>query len=164
MSTMLERSGDVLERRHDAKTYEERVQYALDLVEQHFHEENPDQIDACMRLYTADAVWEAPARGVAYVGQDEIRKNYLGVFEAAEDIRFFPLERFATDDRVVDDMWATFRVRGPGFENCPYPVGTYVKMRLVHVFHIRDGLIAREMGYECWTIDPRPGVSPLDYR
>ena len=162
MNATTKLSGDILERRHLVKTYEEGVQYALELVEQHFHEENPGQIDACMRLYTTDAVWEAPARGVAYVGQDEIRKNYLGVFEAAEGIAFFPIERFGTPDRVFDDMWVTFRICGPGFENCPYPVGTNVKMRLTHVFHIRDGLIAREMGYECWTVDPRPGVSPLD--
>ncbi|MHA3790087.1 nuclear transport factor 2 family protein [Sphingomonas sp. YL-JM2C] len=155
--------SDVLDRRFVVKTPEEAIAYSLDLVEQHFHEENPSQIDACMRLYTDDAIWDAPARGVSYKGKELIRKNYLGVFEAAEGIQFFPLERFATADRVVDDMWVTFRVCGPGFENCPYPVGTFVKMRLVHVFHIDDGLISREIGYECWAIDPRPGVSPLDY-
>ncbi|WP_375402988.1 nuclear transport factor 2 family protein [uncultured Sphingomonas sp.] len=155
--------GDILDRRNTAQTYDEAVLYAMDLVEQHFHEENPDQIDACMRLYATDAVWEAPARGVIYRGQDDIRKNYLAVFEAAENIAFFGIERFGTPDRVVDDMWVTFRVRGPGFENCPYPVGTDVKMRLVHIFHIEDGLISKEIGYECWTIDPRPGVSPLTY-
>ena len=153
---------DVLARRFEKKTNEEAIQYAKALVDQHFHEENPEMIDACMRLYAPHAVWEAPARGVAYKGKDEIRKNYLAVFEAAPDIRFFPIERFATADRVVDDMWVTFKLFGPGFENCPFPVGTHVKMRLVHVFHIEDGLIARENGYECWMIDPRPGVSPLD--
>jgi hypothetical protein len=30
------------------------------------------------------------------------------------------------------------------------PIGTKVKMRLIHNFHIRDGLIAREIGYEVW--------------
>ncbi len=156
--------GDVLERRFAAKTPEEARQYAMDLVGQHFHEENPSQIEECMRLYAPGAVWEAPARGVAYKGKEEIKKNYLGVFEAAEGIRFFPIERFGTAGRVVDDMWCTFKVCGPGFENCPVPVGTHVKMRLVHIFHIEDGLISREMGYECWTVDPRPGVSPLDYK
>ena len=156
-------SADALERRHLPKTFDEAVRYARDLVDQHFHEENPSQIEACMRLYSADAVWEAPARGVAYRGKDEIKKNYLAVFEAAPDIRFFPIERFATADRVVDDMWCTFTLAGPGFEHCPFPTGTNVKMRLVHIFHIDDGLIGREIGYECWTVDPHPGVSPLDY-
>ncbi len=145
--------GDVLDRRHQAQTYDERRAYAMALIDRHLHEENPDQIEECMRLYTHDAVWEAPARGVRYVGQEQIKKNYLGVFEAAEGIEFHPVERFGTDERVVDDMWCTFRIRGPGFENCPFPVGTYVRMRLVHIFEVRDGLIARESGYECWTID-----------
>ncbi len=83
----------------------------------------------------------------------DIKKNYLALFASAEGIRFEPLERFATPDRVVDDMWVRFRISGPGFENAPYPVGTKVKMRLVHIFHIRDGLISREMGYEGWSID-----------
>ena len=63
---------------------------------------------------------------------------------------FQPIERFATPDRVFDDMWVTFRLTGDGFENCPFPVGTPVKMRLLHNFHIRDGLIAKEIGYEIW--------------
>jgi hypothetical protein len=35
-------------------------------------------------------------------------------------------------------MSATFRISGDGFENCPLPIGTKVKMRLLHNFHIRD--------------------------
>lgn len=129
------------------------IEYNMKLVDMHLHEENPDQLEECMRLYTDDAVWEAPTRGVKYVGKKEIMKNYLALFDSAEGISFEPLERFATLDRVVDDMWVRFTVSGEGFENCPYPIGTKVKMRLVHIFHIRDGLISREMGYEGWSID-----------
>jgi len=129
------------------------IEYNLKLVDMHLHEENPTQIDECLRLYTDDVVWEAPTRGVAYSGKEAIKKNYLALFESAEGIKFEPLERFATADRVVDDMWVRFRISGPGFENAPYPVGTKIKMRLVHVFHIRDGLISREMGYEGWSVD-----------
>jgi hypothetical protein len=28
-----------------------------------------------------------------------------------------------------------------------------VKMRLLHNFHIRDGMIAKEIGYEVWLRD-----------
>jgi len=78
---------------------------------------------------------------------------YLRVFNSAAGITFYPIERFATPDRVFDDMWATFRVSGDGFENCPFPIGTKVKMRLLHNFHIRDGMIAKEIGYEIWRRD-----------
>src|SRR5262245_41546914 len=33
------------------------------------------------------------------------------------------------------------------------PIGTKVKMRLLHNFHIRDGMIAKEIGYEIWRRD-----------
>ena len=56
-------------------------------------------------------------------------------------------------NRVFDDMWATFRISGDGVDNCPFPIGTKVKMRLMHNFQIRDGMIAKEVGYEVWRRD-----------
>jgi hypothetical protein len=122
----------------------------------HLQEENPDRIDECIRLYTDDAVWEAPARKVSYQGRELIKKMYLRVFNGVVDFEFTPVERFATPDRVFDDSYASFKITGDAFENCPYPIGTKVKMRLIHNFHIRDGLISREIGYEVWR---RAGLS-----
>ena len=143
----------LLARRSVPKNYEEKCQYAMDLVDMHLHEENPERIDECLKLYTPDAVWEAPARGVTYVGREKIKEMYLRIFRAGEDIRFEPIERFASPDRVFDDMWVRFRLTGDGFENCPVPIGTKVKLRLLHNFHIRDGMIAKEIGYEIWLPD-----------
>ena len=72
------------------------------------------------------------------------------MFKGVEDFVFAPVERSATLGRVFDDSYATFRIVGDAFENCPLPIGTKVKMRLIHNFHIRDGLIAKEVGYEVW--------------
>jgi hypothetical protein len=115
---------ELLARRHRAKTDEERCRYALDLVDMHLHEENPERIDECLKLYTEDAVWECPARRVRYVGRQKIKQMYLRLFASAEGMTFRPIERFATPERVFDDMEATFRLSGDGFENCPYPIGT----------------------------------------
>jgi hypothetical protein len=139
--------------RHRAKTYEERCRYALELVDLHLHEENPQRIDECLKLYTEDAVWECPARRVRYVGRPQIREMYLRLFASAEGISFRPIERFATPERVFDDMEASFRLSGDGFETGPFPIGTKVNMRLLHNFHIRDGMIAKEIGYEVWRRD-----------
>jgi SnoaL-like domain len=144
---------ELLARRKFAKTYQEQCQYALDLVAMHLEEENPERIDECIKLYTEDAVWETPARAVAYSGRNRIKEMYLRIFNSVEDIKFEPVERFATPDRVFDDMWVTFRLAGDGFENCPFPIGTKVRMRLLHNFHIRDGMIAKEIGYEVWRRD-----------
>ena len=55
--------------------------------------------------------------------------------------------------RAFDDTWATFRISADGVDNCPFPIGTKVKMRLLHNFQIRDGMIAKEVGYEVWRRD-----------
>ena len=69
---IIEKSRETVEqllaRRNLPKTYEEKCQYALDLVDMHLHEENPDRIDECIKLYTEDAVWETPARNVSLSG------------------------------------------------------------------------------------------------
>jgi hypothetical protein len=157
MPSVIERArmsvDQLLATRRQPKTYEEQCRYALDLVDMHLHEENPERIDECLKLYADDAVWECPARGVLYVGREKIREMYLRLFASAEGIHFHPIERFATPDRVFDDMEARFRLAGDGFENCPFPIGTRVNMRLLHNFHIRGGMIAREIGYEVWRRD-----------
>jgi hypothetical protein len=66
---------ELLARRNRPMSYEERVQYAFDLVDMHLHEENPDRINECIKLYAKDAVWDAPARGVSYVGRESIKAN-----------------------------------------------------------------------------------------
>lgn len=156
-ANLIERSRETVEqimaRRGAPKTYEEKAQYASDIVDMHLHEENPERIDECIKLYTEDAVWETPARNVSYKGRENIKKMYLRIFRSMENIDFHPIERFSTPDRVFDDMLVTFRLVGDGFENCPLPIGTKVKMRLLHNFHIRDGMIAKEIGYEIWRRD-----------
>lgn len=132
---------------------DEAVRHALGLVEMHFREENPDDIENALRLYTEDVVWEVPGRRVRYVGKQAVKESYLRLFASTEGIAFFPVERFATADRVVDDMWVKFKLIGDGIENAPLPIGTRVKMRLVHIFHVRDRLISREAGYESWMVD-----------
>ncbi len=144
---------DLLARGSAPMTYEQRCQYAIDLVDMHLHEENPERIDECLKLYTPDAVWEAPARGVKYVGRAKIKEMYLRLFRSLADLGFEPVERFASPERVFDDMWVRGRLIADGFENCPFPVGTRIKMRLVHNFHIRDGMIEKEIGYEVWLRD-----------
>jgi hypothetical protein len=57
---IIEKSRETVEqllaRRNLPKTYEEKCQYALDLVDMHLHEENPGRIDECIRgCYLGDA-------------------------------------------------------------------------------------------------------------
>jgi hypothetical protein len=56
------------------------------------------------------------------------------------------LDRFATEDRVVDESIFTFEVAKEGA--MPLPVGTKAKLRLVHIFEMREGKVSRELVME----------------
>ena len=106
-----------------------------------------------MPLYTEDIVVEFPTRGLIFEGKEAIEANYRRMFASIENPSLEPLDRFATEDRVVDDMIARFTIVGDGMVNAPVNIGDRVALRLVHVFHMRDGLISREIVHELWTID-----------
>lgn len=104
-----------------------------------------------MGLYTDDIVLEAPCRQVRYVGRESIRANYLRLFGSMSHVQITPIDRFATLDRVVDECLVQLRIAGNGIDNLSLPIGMDVALRLLHVFHLRDGRIAREIVYESWT-------------
>ena len=126
----------------------------LAAVEAHFHSESTGEIEAAVDLYTDDAVWEAPARGLRFEGKEATAANYRRMFSSMQNVEFNTVQRFATEDRVVDDSIVTFDLIGDGVLNAPLPVGSSVEMRLVHIFEMRDGKIARETAFEMWR--PRP--------
>lgn len=62
------------------------------------------------------------------------------------DVKFQFLQRFATEDRVVDDSIVTFEVAREGYWH--FPAGSKIEMRLVHIFEIRGGKISREIVFD----------------
>ena len=63
------------------------------------------------------------------------------------NVKFEFLQRFATDDRVVDDSVVT-RSRWRRMDTRHFPVGSKIEMRLVHIFEMRDGKISRELVFD----------------
>ena len=132
------------------------TEHALWLAHWHFQFENPEQLYMLEQLYHDDIVWEVPSRRVIHHGKREVVENYARIFESCAEPKIEPVERYATAHRVFDDLEMTFKlIDSKGFPNHPLPVGTRVAMRVVHNFHIQDGLIIRENGYEIW----RPDIS-----
>ena len=118
----------------------------LAVIEAHFGSEASGRIDAAIELYTDDIVWEAPARSLVIKGKEAVAANYREIFSVLKDVEFHTLDRFATEDRVVDDSVVTFEVAKDGF--IPLPLGTKGEMRLTHIFEMRDGKISKEIGIE----------------
>ena len=117
-------------------------------VEAHFHSEAVNEVDEALKLYTDDIIWEAPARNLVFQGKEDVGNNYRKIFASIRDVEFRNLQRFATEDRVVDDSILTFVITQEGF--LPLPVGQDVEMRLAHIFEMRDGKISKEIAYEMW--------------
>jgi ketosteroid isomerase-like protein len=125
------------------------IQRNLDVVDRHIRGEAVD-VDSILGLYTDDIVLEIPGRGLRFESRDAIKANYLAMWASMAEVELEPLDRFATEDRVVDDMRVRLRLVGPGMTNAPVPIGSRAELRLIHHFSMRDGLIAREQVFELW--------------
>ncbi|WP_206933143.1 nuclear transport factor 2 family protein [Roseococcus thiosulfatophilus] len=121
----------------------------LATVDAHIQGEAQDPA-AILGLYTDDVVLEVPARGLRFDSHAEIEANYRRMLASMAEVEITPLDRFATEERVVDECLVRFRITGDGLAGAPYGRGDRVELRLLHVFAMRDGLIARETVYEGW--------------
>jgi ketosteroid isomerase-like protein len=130
---------------------QDKIATNLAVVEAHFGSEAAGRVEAAIDLYTDDIVWEAPSRQMRFQGKAAVAENYRQIFRTIKNIEWRSLDRFATENRVVDDSIITFEVAARGV--MPLPVGTRWEMRLTHIFEIRDGKISKEIGIEG---PPRP--------
>ncbi|PND51887.1 hypothetical protein CQZ88_11725 [Rhodococcus sp. ENV425] len=131
-------------------TREEIIARNLEVVQAHFHNENPDDVEKAIALYADDIIWEAPSRGQVYLDAEDVKKGYYGIFDTLVFDKTISLRRFATEEFVFDDQIAYVTVTGDKMPNLPYPIGTKMSARVVHCFQMRDGKIAREIAYEIW--------------
>ena len=133
-------------------TREELIAANLAAVESHFHTEATGEIEEALELYTDDIVWESPARSLVFRGKEATGEMYRRMFDSFRVEEFRCLQRFATEERVVDDSVATVVLAGDGVLNAPAPVGSRVEIRLLHVFEMRAGKISRELVFENWRV------------
>ncbi len=124
----------------------------LGAVEAHFHSEATNEVDKALELFTDDIVWESPARNLVLRGKEATGENYRKMFATFKVEGFRTLQRFATEDRVVDDSIINVVLIGDGVVNAPVPVGSEVEIRLLHVFEMREGKISRELVFEYWQV------------
>ena len=118
----------------------------LATVQIHFNAEKAGNWEKIKTMYTDDIVWERACMNQIVKGKEAVAAAYVEVFSALRNWDFQCLDRFATEDRVVDETIFTFEVAKDGV--MPLPVGTRAKLRLVHIFDMRDGLVSRELVME----------------
>lgn len=142
---------------------QELIAANLAAVEAHFHSEASNEVEKALELYTDDVVWESPVRNLVFRGKAEAGENYRRMFASFAVEGFETLQRFATEDRVVDDSVVTLTVVGDGVANAPVPVGARAEIRLLHIFEMRGGKISRELVFEHWR-ELQPAVSQFPVR
>jgi hypothetical protein len=141
-----------------ALTREQIIARNLQVVEAHFHNETPEHVEKAIALYGDTISWEAPTRGVVMNDRDEILSAYRGIFRTVSYRKVVPLRRFATEDFVFDDQIGHITIVGDEMPNLPYPVGSELAVRLVHLFEMKDGKIMREIAYEMWRKEGEPNA------
>lgn len=138
------------DQRLEAVSKTDRTAENLACIELHFHTEARNEIEAALELYTDDIVWEAPApNGLnrSFSGKRAVAESYRELFASIGNVEFQPLQRFATEDRVVDDSIVTFEVVKDGYWQ-HFSAGQKILMRLVHIFEMRDGKISKEIVFD----------------
>jgi steroid delta-isomerase-like uncharacterized protein len=117
----------------------------LDIIEKHFAAENAHDVAATLATYTDDIVWDDVTHPDApFHGKEEVAGVYSSIIDAIPDVRLESVKRFTGDGGryVVDESILTGHVSGEwaGIEGGGAPV----KVRILHIFELRDGLISYE--------------------
>ncbi|MEX0863274.1 MAG: nuclear transport factor 2 family protein [Acidimicrobiia bacterium] len=117
----------------------------MDIIDRHFAAENAHDVAETLATYTDDIVWDdvthpdSPFSGKAQVGQ-----VYSAIIDAIPDVNLETVRRFSGEDGrfVVDESILTGHVEGEwsGMSGAGAPV----RVRILHIFEVRDGLISYE--------------------
>ena len=114
------------------------------IVNDHFMYEATADLEGVLRTYTDDPEHQVvggpdgPLRG-----KKEIRGFYERLFPALKGERAEPVMRLYGEDFIVDESILIGEVVDGSPFNLPGRSG-HARVRLLHVFTLRDGLIARE--------------------
>jgi steroid delta-isomerase-like uncharacterized protein len=117
----------------------------MDIIDRHFAAENAHDVAATLATYTDDIIWDDVTHPLCPVqGKDAAGEIYTAIIDAIPDIRLETVRRFSADggSTVVDESILTGHVHGQwsGIAGGGAPV----RVRILHVFDLENGLIARE--------------------
>ena len=118
---------------------------ALEVVGRHFAAENAHDVPGTLETYTDDIVWDDVTHPLSPVrGKEAVGSVYGAIIDAIPDITLRSVRRVSSGDGswVVDESIASGHVQGDWAG--VVGDGAFVEIRMLHLFEIRDGLIAHE--------------------
>lgn len=102
--------------------------------------------------YAPDVIWEAPRRGLTWLGRDRVIGNLLREAAAMEDPQLTRVRRTVGDVRVIDEWVVRFRYAGEGIARVNLPAGAAVELERVRILTLANGLVTLETAIETWTV------------
>ncbi len=116
------------------------------MIDRHFAAENAHDVEKTLATYTDDVVWDDVTHPRSpFRGKRAVAEVYGGILQAIPDLNLRSVWRIRCGDHVVDEAIVTGHVVGE-FVGV-VGGGAPVSFRLLHIFELRDGLIARENGW-----------------
>ncbi len=116
---------------------------ALEVIDRHLAAENAHDVEATLATYTEDIIWDDVTHPRSpFRGKRAVAEVYGGILQAIPDINLKSVRRIQCGDHVVDEALVTGHLVGE-FAGVTGG-GAPVSFRLLHVFDLRGGLIARE--------------------
>jgi steroid delta-isomerase-like uncharacterized protein len=117
----------------------------MDIVDRHFAAENAHDVQATLATYADDIVWDDITHPLSPVhGKEAVGAVYSDILDAIPDLVLTSVRRFGSADGryVVDESICTGHVEGEwaGVAGGGAPV----RIRMLHLFELRDGLIVYE--------------------
>lgn len=117
----------------------------MDIIDRHFAAENAHDVQATLDTYTDDIVWDDVTHPDApFSGKAEVGGVYSSILDAIPDVELTSVKRFTGENGryVVDESILSGHVHGQwsGMDGGGAPV----RVRILHIFELRDGLICYE--------------------
>ncbi len=113
-------------------------------------------IDAFRASYAPNVIWDAPRRGVSWMGRDQVVTKLLREAAAMQGVRFTRLRQNMGDAQIIDEFVARFTYSGEGIENVDLPAGAEVELERLRILTLANDLVTLETAIETWTVlDPK---------
>ena len=109
-------------------------------------------IDDVRAGYAPNVIWNAPRRGLLWMGREKVIANLLREAAAMQGKQFNRLRRHKGDAQIIDEYVARFTYRGEGIENVALPAGASVELQRLRILVLANNLVTRETVIETWTV------------
>lgn len=115
----------------------------MNIIDRHFAAENAHDVEGTLATYTEDIVWDDVTHPDSpFSGKEAVGAVYTSIIDAIPDVHLESVKRIDAGSVVVDESILTGHVHGSwaGLEGGGAPV----RVRMLHIFEVRDGLISYE--------------------